>query len=65
MAKKAARPRATVRAIGMPHDYQAHDDLHHLKRAEEIKSDPKRHRAAVALAAKEKDALGKIARRRA
>lgn len=42
------------------YDHQAHDDLHTLKRHAEIKGDPKRHGAALALANKEAEALKKI-----
>lgn len=34
------------------YDYQAEDDLHHLTRAAEVKADPKRHKAAIAVAQK-------------
>ena len=36
--------------IGMDKDWQAEDDMRTLARAEEIRKDPKRHKAALAKA---------------
>ena len=63
MAKKAnnallaAMPRTT-------HDYEVHDAVHTLKRAEQIKANPKLHAAAKAHAKQEAAALSKIARKK-
>lgn len=47
---------ANSQAVPMD-DYQAESDLHHLTRAHEVKKDPKRHKAAKALARKKIQAL--------
>ena len=45
-------------------DYRVHDAVHTLKRAEQIKADPKLHAAAKAHAKQEAAALSKIARKK-
>lgn len=41
-------------------DYRTREDLHVLRHHAEIKADPKRHAAAVALAKHEREMLAKI-----
>jgi hypothetical protein len=57
--KKVPSPSAEV---GMPsRGWQAHDDMHALKRAEEIMADKGRHRAARAEAKRQITHLTKVA----
>lgn len=54
-------------AAAMPttsHDYEVHDAVHTLKRAEQIKANPRLHAAAKAHAKTEAAALQKIARKK-
>jgi len=44
------------------HDYAAHDALHHLTRAEEIKRDPKLMASVAKLAAEKKESMARVAR---
>lgn len=44
-------------------NWGAHDDMHTLKRAAEVKSDPKRHHAAKEMARTEVHHLKKVAGR--
>lgn len=63
---KRSKPRA-VRVASVPTtdmDYRVHDAVHTLKRAEQIKADPKLHAAAKAHAKTEAAALSKIARKK-
>lgn len=50
-----------IMKMKMDNDYQAESDMHSLKRAEEIRSDAKRLKAAQARAATEMKGLAKIA----
>lgn len=63
---KSSKPKNMLVAA-MPHseqDYRVHDAVHTLKRAEQIKADPKLHAAAKAHAKQEAMALSKIARKK-
>lgn len=68
-AKKAMPVRgqrtATNRANATPsmHDWQVKEDVHHLRRAAEIQSDPKRHKAAVAEAQAQMKDLAKVVKK--
>lgn len=42
--------KSTAVSIGPASDYQAEDDMRTLARAEEVKKDPKRYKAALAKA---------------
>lgn len=53
----------TISAPAMDKKWQAQDDLHHLKRAEEVKSDPSRLKAAQAEAKAQLQALQKVAKK--
>lgn len=56
--RKAAAPIATMQG---EEDWRAREDMHSLRRAAEIQSDPKRHAAAKRHAAKEADSYAKVA----
>lgn len=78
MAKPAVKKAAPVRgartathmakatpAPGMMSDkqWQAKEDMHHLKRAAEIQADPARHKAAKAEAAAQMKALASVVKK--
>lgn len=49
-------------AMGPVEFHDPHSDLHHLERAAEIKANPTRHRAAMAIAKKKIKSLTSIAK---
>lgn len=63
-AKKAAVKVTSPSSHMSDKSYMAHDDMHTLKRAEQIKSDPSRHSAAVHHAKSELASLQKVARKK-
>ncbi len=67
--KKAAVPKKPVYRHGVDvtmsdKSWQARDDMHTLKQAEQIKADPNRHTAAVHHAKQEVAAMQKVARKK-
>ena len=58
MAKKKTSP--PMETASPASDWQAHDDMHALKRAAEITADKQRHRAAKAEAKKQITHLSKV-----
>ncbi len=68
-SKKSAMPKKPV-STGMgsmsmsDKSWQARDDMHTLKQAEQIKADPNRHTAAVHHAKQEVAAMQKVARKK-
>lgn len=57
----ATRKSAAMPTMNDEQDWRAREDMHSLKRAAEIQSDPKRHAAAKAHAAREADSYAKVA----
>lgn len=51
---------AKAKPISMPDEWQTEDDLRILSRAEEIKQDPKRYKAALAMAKEKIKALSDL-----
>lgn len=54
---------AAVASSSMDKKWQAEQDVHHLKRAAEVKADPARHKAAVSHAQAEMKALQTVTKK--
>lgn len=64
IVKKAGKKIAKVMSpMGMNMDFEKREDLHTIKRAEEIRSSPKRMKAVKSLAKEEAKILNKISKK--
>lgn len=61
---KKTSPTQKSPAIGSSAHYQAQEDMHTLKKAEQVRQDPSRHKAAVMHAKSEVASLQKVARKK-
>lgn len=62
-SRTATHKAATASPSGMDKQWRAQEDVHHLKRAAEVKADPARHKAAQAEASNQLKALQTVVKK--